>query len=348
MSSRTTSRGSAEITDSVRTYVLVSLGALLLMTLVGWVVAGRLLRPIRSLGRTAQRISDTDLDGRIDVRGNDDISDLGRTFNAMLDRLQAAFETQRNFLDDAGHELRTPLTILRGHLELMDTADPSDVEDSRALVLDEIERMNRLVDELILLATARRPNFVSVTDVDLERLTTDVHEKASALGQRTWRLDSVGTGTIRADGQRLTQALLQLAENAVKFTAADDLVALGSRVVGDEALLWVRDSGPGVSPADVERIFDRFGRGTTSPSQVGSGLGLAIVAAIASAHGGRIELDSGPGRGATFTLVLPAGGPLSARPLRNQLPYAHYPATESARPQAVGLSGVGPPGGPGV
>jgi len=298
----------AETTDSFRTYVLVSIGALLLVSLVGWVVAGRLLRPIRLLGRTAQRINDTDLDERIAVSGHDDISDLGHTFNAMLDRIQTAFETQRRFLDDAGHELRTPLTIVRGHLELMDPTDHIDIADTRSLVLDEIERMNRLVGELIVLATARRPDFVATAAVDLERLTTDVHEKASALGDRAWHLDEVGTGVIHVDAQRITQALLQLAENAVKFTEIHDAVALGSRVDGAVVRLWVRDTGPGVSEADAEHIFERFGRGGVALGRNGSGLGLAIVDAIATAHGGRVELATVPGRGAKFTLVLPLDG----------------------------------------
>jgi signal transduction histidine kinase len=279
------------------------------VTLVGWLVAGRLLRPIRLLRHTAQRISETDITDRIPVHGHDDVSELGRTFNAMLDRLQTAFQTQRDFLDDAGHELRTPLTIVRGHLELLDPHNPEETVETRQLVLDELDRMRRMVDEIVLLAKAQRPDFVTLGPVDVAELIGTVLEKASALADRDWRADRRGPGVLIGDEQRLTQALLQLAENAAKFGQPGDLVAIGGSVSGPVARLWVRDSGPGISPADRERIFDRFGRAADGSRGEGSGLGLAIVRAIAGAHGGRVLLDSRVGVGSTFTLELPASGP---------------------------------------
>jgi len=294
-----------ELTDTIRTYAVVAVGSLLLIALVGWVVAGRLLRPLRLLRNTAQRISETDLTQRIPVTANDDVSDLARTFNAMLDRLESAFGTQRQFLDDAGHELRTPITILRGHLELVDPSDPQEVAETRALVLDELDRMSRLVEDLILLAKARRPDFVRTAPVHLGRLTDDVLDKARALGERRWTVDALADVTILGDEQRLTQALLQLAHNAVKFTRPGDAVAVGSASVGETAHLWVRDEGPGVAREDRERIFQRFGRAETGRGIEGSGLGLAIVTAIAEGHGGHVQLDGGTSRGARFTLVIP-------------------------------------------
>lgn len=294
-----------ELIDSARTYTFVSLGALLLVALVGWLVAGRLLRPLRVLREATYRITEADLTERIPVTGADDVSDLTRTYNDMLDRLQSAFETQRQFIDDAGHELRTPVTIVRGHLELLDPADPAEVVETRDLVLDEVDRVGRLVEDLILLAQARRPDFIRPGTVELGRLTDEVLDKARALGDRTWRVDARAEATVPGDAQRLTQALLQLASNAVKFSEPGSQVAVGSAITGDEAWLWVRDTGVGIHPDDAARIFARFGRAETGRGVEGSGLGLAIVSAIAEAHNGRVVVESRPGAGATFTLTLP-------------------------------------------
>ncbi|MFD4993614.1 ATP-binding protein [Cellulosimicrobium cellulans] len=299
----------AEFAQVFRTYAVVALGALVLIGVVGWVVAGRLLHPIRTLSRTAQRISDTDLSARIPVTGNDDLSDLSRTVNGMLDRLEGSFESQRRLIDDVGHELRTPLTVVRGHLELMDPRDAADASETRDLALDELDRMNRLVDDLVTLATAGRPDFVRPVDTDLGRLLDDVHDKVRTLGDRRWLVDARADVAVRADAQRLTQAVLQLAANAVKFSAPGSVVALGSAVSDDGARVrvWVRDEGVGIAPEQQERIFERFAQATTpgATHPEGAGLGLAIVAAIAEGHGGRVLVASTPGVGSTFTLDLP-------------------------------------------
>ncbi|WP_255436995.1 HAMP domain-containing sensor histidine kinase [Cellulosimicrobium sp. TH-20] len=299
----------AEFAQVFRTYAVVALGALVLIGVVGWVVAGRLLLPIRTLSRTAQRIGETDLSARIPVTGNDDLSDLSRTVNGMLDRLEGAFDSQRRLIDDVGHELRTPLTVVRGHLELMDPHDPTDTTETRDLALDELDRMNRLVDDLVTLATAGRPDFVRPLDTDLGRLLDDVHDKVRTLGDRRWLVDARADVVVRADAQRLTQALLQLAANAVKFSAPGSAVALGSAVSDDGARVrvWVRDEGVGIAPEQQDRVFERFAQATTpgAAHPEGAGLGLAIVAAIADGHGGRVHVDSTPGVGSTFTLDLP-------------------------------------------
>ncbi len=294
----------AEIASGARRFALVAAVCLALVGLVGWLVAGRLLRPLRLLRRTALRISHADLSERIPVTGADDVSELARTFNEMLDRLEAGAGAQRQFLDDAGHELRTPVTIVRGHLELMDAHDPREVADTRALALDELDRMARLVDDLILLTKARRPDFLRPCVVDLHTLTVETLEKARALGPRDWRLDAHGAATFMADPQRLTQALLELARNAVTATRPGTVVALGSAADELAVRLWVRDEGPGVAEQDAVRIFDRFARVADGRGD-GAGLGLAIVAAIADAHGGRVDLVRPDSGGAQFCLVLP-------------------------------------------
>jgi signal transduction histidine kinase len=296
----------SELTSLVRTYAIVSLLSLGAITAVAFWQSGRLLAPLRRLNDTASDISATDLSRRLPETGNDDITALTRTFNGMLDRLETAFAGQRQFLDDAGHELRTPLTVLAGHLELLDASDPDEVAGTRALLADEVDRMSRLVEDLILLAKAERPGFISRHPVDLDELTTSVQAKARALGDRDWQSDGVGVGSLAADQQRLTQAMLQLAENAVKHTAPGDQVAIGSAYDDGRARLWVRDTGPGVAPEHREVVFERFGRGSTAPGNDGFGLGLSIVRAIAEAHGGTVTVADAEGGGARFEISLPA------------------------------------------
>lgn len=288
-----------------RIYIIASLLSLLLVGIVGWQVAGRLLRPLTTLREATQRISETDLTERIPVQGNDDVTELTRTYNAMLDRLQVAMDTQRQFLDDAGHELRTPLTIVRGHLELLDSADPQDVAETRTMLLDEVDRMSRMVDDLILLSKAQRPDFVVVEPIDLVPFTVDVAEKVRTLGDRRWSVDAQSDARFHGDTQRLTQALVQLAHNAVKFSEPGSAVTIGSQVSATEVRLWVADEGVGIDPEDLSHVFERFGRAASGRGVEGSGLGLSIVAAIASAHGGRVDVTTSPGGGSTFTIVLP-------------------------------------------
>ncbi|MCD4527252.1 cell wall metabolism sensor histidine kinase WalK [Nocardioides sp. cx-173] len=302
--------GRGGLRDTMRTYAIVAALSLLLVTAAAFWQAGRLLAPLRVLRESAEAIGETDLSRRVPESGNDDITALTHTVNGMLERLEAAFVGQRRFLDDAGHELRTPLTVLRGHLELLDTGDPEEVAETRALLLDEVDRMSRLVGDLILLAKSDRPDFVTPAEVDLEHLTEDVLAKARALGDREWLLDATAAVTMHLDGQRLTQALLQLADNAVKHTAPGDVVAIGSSYDSGTARLWVRDTGPGVAPEDREAIFERFGRGRVAEHDEGFGLGLSIVRAIAQAHGGDVAVEDAQPRGARFVITLP--GPASA------------------------------------
>jgi signal transduction histidine kinase len=304
----------AGLHDTIQTYVVVAL--LSLVVIAGFAAArsGRLLAPLRTLRETADEINDSDLSRRLPETGNDDITALTRTFNRMLDRLEAAFVGQRQFLDDAGHELRTPLTVLRGHLELLDVGDPEEIAQTRELLLDEVDRMSRLVGELILLAKSDRPDFVTPRPVDLTGLTVDTLAKARGLADRAWTLDETASVTLPVDEQRLTQALLQLCDNAVKHTGPGDQIALGSSYDGTTARLWVRDSGPGVPPEFRERIFDRFRQGVVAEHDEGFGLGLSIVLAIARAHGGTVRLEDEQPHGARFVVELPARGVEPAEP----------------------------------
>lgn len=282
---------------------------LIVGSILAWRLADMILGPVQKVRRTARSISESDLSKRIDVEGHDEISELASTFNDMLDRLEEAFRTQKMFIDDASHELRTPITIIRGHLETLED-DPEDRERTIALVLDELARMSRMVDDLLLLARSQRPDLLDLEVVEVDGLTSDVHAKAAGLGARDWVLRRTGKGRIVADRQRITQALVQLAQNALQHTDEGDTIELGSEIDNGDARFWVKDQGPGIAPADRIRIFDRFARASDGRRKSdGSGIGLAIVQAIAKAHHGSVELDSERGLGSTFTLVVPVDQP---------------------------------------
>ena len=304
-------------TDQDRATVNATMGTIALVSTLGlftagsaaWWVAGRILAPVRLVRRAAAAISEEDLTQRIEVSGRDDIAALAEQFNSMLDRLEGAFTEQRRFVDDAGHELRTPITIVRGHLELMGDS-PEEREEVVRLVTDELDRMGRIVEDLLLLAKARQPDFVRPEPVSLAELTSDIDAKVRPLGDRSWRLETVAEGTARLDPQRITQAMVQLAANAVRYGPSGSTVRIGSALVGSNVRLWVSDQGPGVPAEEHGRIFERFSRGgrTARGRDGGAGLGLAIVRAIAQAHHGRVDLRSAPGHGSTFTLVIPVDG----------------------------------------
>jgi signal transduction histidine kinase len=283
----------------------VGFAILLIGSVLAWRLAGGVLGPVKEVTSTARSISETSLQRRIPERGSDEIAQLAATFNDMLDRLERAFTTQRRFLDDAGHELRTPITIVRGHLEFPDE-EPEERERTVKIMLDELDRMGRIVDDLLLLAQADEPDFLVLDLVDVGALITELEAKSSALGRREWRVEAIGRGIIVADRQRLTQAIIQLAQNAVQHTAEGGKIVLGSAVdPTGEARFWVRDSGSGIALEDQDRIFERFVRGTGGRRASGAGLGLAIVRAIATAHAGRVELESSPDNGTTVTIVVP-------------------------------------------
>lgn len=295
--------------ETFEVYALVAALSLLMIGVVAWTTVGRMLRPITVLQEKARHLSEHDLAERIPVTGHDDLARLTRTVNGMLDRLERAFADQRQLLDDASHELRTPLAIMRTNLELIEPRDPDEVMRTQQILLDEVEMMSRLVDDLVTLAKSDRPEFVLRENVELRDLTEQTFTRATALGERDWQLESVGEGTVWVDSQRLTQAWLQLAANAVKFSEPGSMVALGTALVGDDVHLWVRDEGIGISAEDQGHVLERFNR--VDPEAEGAGLGLPIASAIAGAHGGRLAIDSTVGKGSAFALIVPRNGDAS-------------------------------------
>ena len=190
----------------------------------------------------------------------------------------------------------------------MGDEDACERRETVALVCDELDRMSRFVDDLLLLAKARQPDFLRLEPLDLDVVADELHSKAQALAPRDWRLEARDAGgRVVADRQRLTQAVMNLAANAARHTEPDTPIELGASLERGEARLWVADRGAGIGAADRERIFERFAQaGGARRRADGAGLGLAIVRAIAEAHGGRVELESAEGVGSRFTVIIPA------------------------------------------
>ncbi|MEJ7757911.1 MAG: HAMP domain-containing sensor histidine kinase [Nocardioidaceae bacterium] len=306
-----------EIDKAVSTQTLIQLGTIVLAALLGLALAGRVLRPLRSLAETARRISDTDLSQRIPTPGKDEASQIGVAFNDMLTRLETAFITQRQFLDDTSHELRTPLTVIRGHVEMLELDNTErEREETIALVTDEIDRMGNIINDLSTLARAEHPGFLTLEAIDLRSLVRDLYLKATTLDARQWHLQAEVPVHAVVDRHRITQAMLQLAHNATRFTTEADDITIGSTCTSAAPVSGWTTAVSGVDPGDAEAIFDRFQRGANSANSAGRGLGLAIVRAIAQAHGGEVYVVPRPGPGTRFELVLPTAAPQGADPRR--------------------------------
>ncbi|MHB1345827.1 MAG: sensor histidine kinase, partial [Thermoleophilia bacterium] len=198
-----------------------------------WVLVGRALDPVRRITRTASAISREDLSRRIEYSGPyGEITELAGTMDAMLDRLQEAFEAQERFITDVSHELRTPLTIAKGHIQVLDREDAFDVDAVRRghrVVVEELDRMNRLVGDLLTLARATRVDFLRKEPVELDALLRMLLEQGPHLADREWRLDSLPGGAASVDQDRLIQVFLNLMHNAVAHTRSGDVIALGGR-----------------------------------------------------------------------------------------------------------------------
>lgn len=293
----------AEVQAMIPLFTKVTIGVVSIALLLTWLAMGKLLAPVHELADTARAISESDLSQRIDASGSGELADLTHTFNAMMDRLQLSFDSQRRFINDAGHELRTPITIVQGHLELMGH-DPQEQQETILLVMDELDRMGRLVNDMIALAKAERPDFLQLETIEVSAFLQDLFSKAQALAQRNWQIVSDCPGTLISDRQRLTGALLNLLKNAAQHTQVTDTIELGCKQTATQIQFWVKDTGIGITLANQQRVFERFTRLAQTRAE-GSGLGLAIVKAFVDAHRGRIELVSQFRVGSTFTMTLP-------------------------------------------
>ncbi len=299
---------------TIQTRILIGLGAVIMgiAILIAWLIANQIIVPIRTLSSVANQITDSDLTTRVPVTGDDEIANLARTFNRMLDRIDTAYKIQRQFVDDAGHELRTPITVVRGHLELLETATPQQRERSIELCTGELDRMTRMVNDLLTLAIAdaHGSDFLHLDTTDLTELCIDIEDKAHMVSGGRSELHSIAEGEVLADGQRITEAILELVRNAVKYTEDESTISINATNLDNQITFSVTDHGQGISPETQQQLFNRFKRGDRPQSdqvpKKGAGLGLSIVKAIAEAHGGHVWVESNPGEGATFGITFPA------------------------------------------
>lgn len=293
----------SEINGPARVFFIAGGIVLVVIAGVGTIAAGRLLRPLRRMRETAERVSAQSRSERLPIEGRDDVSELAATMNAMLDRLDDALDSQRQLLSDVGHELKTPLTIVRGHVEVMDPADPDDVRETQQLAVDELDRMSRLVQDLSSAAALHGPSPIAAEPSDAADLVAQIVRKAQAIDGADVAAGPIAEVVAPLDAGRITQAMLQLAQNAV--THGGGRFVIGSNVEDGRLALWVRDYGPGVPDDEKKAVFERFRRGRGRERSAGSGLGLNIVQVIARAHGGKARVTDAPGGGALFTIVIP-------------------------------------------
>jgi heavy metal sensor kinase len=279
----------------------------------GAVIAGRALQPVREMSRAARQITAEDLGRRLARRGADDeIDHLADTLNAMLAGLEAAFAQSRRFSADAAHELRTPLTALKGEMEVALRAARSPEEYRRVLAssLEEVEHLIHLAEDLLVFSRSSPGLAAPTTPVDLEPLVLEALETGARRAQSagvTMRADTFEPATVPGDAGALRRAVLNLVDNAIKYTPAGGKVELSLVTANGQALITVRDTGIGIEPGAAGRIFEPFVRldAARGRDTGGTGLGLALVRAIVTAHGGTVEVESAPGAGSRFTIRLP-------------------------------------------
>jgi signal transduction histidine kinase len=305
----------AEINDraleELRQWSITALGVLFVASLgVGWVVAGRVLRPIGRITEVARDIQATDLSRRIALDGpQDELRALADTFDDMIERLDTAFASQRRFIQEASHELRNPLAVMRTNLDVV-LSDPEasneDLRRTAEIVRRTTERMSGTVADLLAYGRHEPPE-VDRAQVALGPLVDEVVSEyapaASADGVDV-RPAVTGDPTVGGDRAALRQALGNLVDNAVRFAPTGSVVTVSGGHRGGWAWMAVADEGPGIPDDEQAHVFRRFWRG--SHDGRGSGLGLAIVCQVVDAHGGEIRLESTEGAGATFTVWLPA------------------------------------------
>lgn len=304
--------------DTKKRYLLIMAGLLPITLLLsgggGWLLAGRALRPIDSMTRSAKRISAEHLNQRLSVSGSkDELDRLAQTINEMLDRIDGAVQEMRRFSADASHELQTPLTILKGEIEvaLLKQRNPSEYQQVLHSSLEEIDRINMLVEGLLLLARADVGALkLDLQPVDLAQICRQLCDHLQPLArQHNIELSHEDLDSVVVDGDelQLQRMLINLIDNGIKYTPPGGQVSVSVERGDHQAVIHVRDSGPGFSPDEAEKIFDRFHRTSQARQQnsKGSGLGLSIARSIALAHGGDITAESFPGGGSRFSVSIP-------------------------------------------
>jgi heavy metal sensor kinase len=294
--------------------VMVPMGLGLALVGGAW-LARSALRPVETMSRTARRIGAQDLTRRLPLRGTaDELDHLAETLNAMFTRLETAFTHVRRFAIDAAHELRTPLTVLKGGIEVALRADraSSEYRDVLRSSLEEVEQLIALAENLLLFSRLRMDTALPRQAVELETLLMEVVDTGARLADGRGvvvRLGAVEPLVVHGDPSTLRRALVNLVENAIKYTKAGGNVELSLERDGRHAVVAVSDTGIGMNPADADRIFEPFVRldSARAGEAGGAGLGLSIVDSIVAAHDGCLSVQTAPGAGSTFAIRLPLG-----------------------------------------
>ena len=298
----------------VTVLLMGSVIALAIAGVVGWLTTRRALSPLEAVTQTALRITRADdLSRRISYQGppDDEVGQLIHAFNQTLHRLENLFNTQRRFLADVGHELRTPLTVIKGNIDLMQRFGEAD-EESLSSIENEVDRLTRMVGDLLLLAQAESGKLpLDNRLVELDTLLLEVLNQMNVLARDKvqLRLGDIDQVQICGDQDRLKQVLMNLVGNAINYTPKGGTVTLGLGKVDNRSQLTIHDTGQGISSEDLPHVFERFYRGeksrTRSRDGKGFGLGLSIAYWIVRNHGGSIEVESEEGKGTTFCVWLP-------------------------------------------
>ena len=304
------------------TLIFAGLLTILIAFGIGWILSGETLRPIHHITQTAQVIGrESDFTRRVDYKGpNDEIGQLASTFNSMLTRLQDAYQgvsralkMQRDLVADVSHELRTPLTTIRGNLELLQREPPMPGDEQSEVltdVVDESDRLIRLVNNLLILARADAGQSLTLQTIPVRAVIDEACKQARQLDRQREIIEAVEDLSVIGDRDALKQVLLILLDNAIKYTTEG--IIISAEAAGTHVVIRVHDNGTGISPEKLEHVFDRFYRGETDSRIQGFGLGLPIAKALIEGQGGEIEIQNDSPQGTTVKISLNSTGKLTS------------------------------------
>jgi len=304
--------GSAILASVARGWAFSSAIAVLLAALIGWYISRRISAPVLALSNVTARMTNGDLSSRADIKSHDEFGQLARSFNRMAEQVEQTVSTLRGFVGDAAHELHSPLTALQANLELA-RDEKNESERARYLLRaqEQGQRLETLVESLLDLsrieAAETKFNFAPV---DINQLVREVGEQFASRAEQADRFFTMNVPVenphVMGNEMQLKQVIMNLLENALKFTPTNGTISLSFEHPANEIKLTVSDSGIGIPPEDLPHVFERFHRGRNVSDYPGNGLGLAIVKAIVLAHGGNVAVQSQPGNGTRITTSMPS------------------------------------------
>jgi len=290
--------------------IFLGLIALILVVLLSMVLAESIIRPIKELKTVSEKIADGDLKARVDIRKNDEIGELGRTFNYMAEELLKTSQMKSDFISSVSHEIRTPLTSIKGWCETMlmgDLDNEKEIREELMIISKETNRLSDMVENLLDFSKLEAGRIVlNKEKVDINYLIMDVakqfYPKAMKKNIRLETSLDQSLTYVMGDENRLRQVLINLIDNSIKFTESGGRIAVGSKSLEKKIVIFVNDNGNGIEQKNLEHITEKFFKGNMKSS--GSGLGLAITNEIVDLHGGRMEIESSPGKGTTISVIL--------------------------------------------